>query len=133
MKDLIRLKDMNIGDIYEIFRLADEIAGGGYSEVMKGKTAVMFFPETSLRTRVSFEKGIHLLGGQTIIFPPATLDKREDIRDVCGYLNNWADIVIVRHRDRTLIEKMAEYLEVPVINAMTDADHPCEILTDLYA
>ena len=85
---------------------------------MKGKTAVIFFPESSIRTRVSFEKGIYLLGGQTILFPPETLDKREDIRDVCGYLNNWADIVIVRHKDMGLLEKMAEYLEVPLINAM---------------
>lgn len=133
MKDLIRLTDMTKEEFYEVFRLADEIAAGGFGGIMKGKTAVMFFPESSIRTRVSFEKGIYLLGGQTILFPPETLDKREDIRDVCGYLNNWADIVIVRHKDMGLLEKMAEYLEVPLINAMTDADHPCEILTDLYS
>ncbi len=92
----------------------------------------MFFPNSSIRTRATFEKGIYQLGGHPILFPTETLDKKEDLRDVCGYLNNWADIVIVRHKDIGVIEKMAEYLNVPVINAMTDCNHPCEILTDMY-
>mgnify|MGYP004507976697 FL=1 len=59
--------------------------------------------------------------------------KKEDLKDVCGYLNNWADMVIVRHRDINVIEKMAQYLSVPIINAMTDINHPCEVLADMYA
>lgn len=59
--------------------------------------------------------------------------KKEDLRDVCGYLNNWADIVIVRHGDIQLIEKFAECSKASVINAMTDINHPCEILSDMYA
>ncbi len=57
----------------------------------------MFFPASSIRTRVTFEKAIYLLDGQPILFPTDALDKKEDIRDVCGYLNNWADMVIVRY------------------------------------
>ena len=93
----------------------------------------MFFPNNSIRTRVTFEKGIYLLGGQTILFPPDTLDKKEDMQDVIGYLNNWADGMIVRHKNIKILEKMAEYTDVPVISAMTDFDHPCEILSDIYA
>lgn len=133
MKNLLRLTDMQPSDIYEIFNIADEINAGKYSDFLKGKSVVLFFPNSSIRTRVTFEKGIYLLGGQPILFPVETLDKKEDLRDVCGYLNNWADIIVVRHKDINLIEKLAMYSQVPVINAMTDINHPCEILSDMYS
>ncbi len=133
MKNLIRLTDYEKKDIFEIFEIADALKSGEYKDFLKGKTVVMFFPESSIRTRVTFEKGIHMLGGQTILFPPQTLDKKEDIKDVYGYLNNWADAIVVRHSDISLIEKIAKYSSVPVINAMTDVNHPCEMLSDLYS
>lgn len=133
MKSLTRLTNLRVDDIYEIFQIADEIAGGKYNGFLNGKSAILFFPASSIRTRVTFEKGIWLLGGQSILFSGDALDKKEDIRDVCGYLNNWADIVIVRHKSLPLIEKIAQHSKVPVINAMTDVNHPCEILTDLYS
>lgn len=133
MKNLIRLIDYNVGEIKEIYKIADEIPKGKYENILKGKTVVMFFPNTSIRTRVTFEKGIYLLGGQAILFPTETLDKKEDLQDVFGYLNNWADLVIVRHKDICVMEKIARYSSAPVINAMTDINHPCEMLSDLYA
>ena len=133
MKNLLRLTDMHPSEIYKIFNIADEINAGKYSDFLKGKSVVLFFPNSSIRTRVTFEKGIYLLGGQPILFPVETLDKKEDLRDVCGYLNNWADIIIVRHKDINLIEKLAMYSRVPVINSMTDINHPCEILSDMYS
>lgn len=133
MKNLIHLTDYKEKDIYDVFQIADEIGDGKYQEFLKGKSVILFFPASSIRTRVTFEKGIYLLGGQPILLPAETLDKKEDIRDICGYMNNWADMVIVRHKDIQLLEKMAEYMTVPVINAMTDSNHPCEILLDLYA
>ncbi len=133
MKDFIRLTDLRAGEVYEIFHIADEISAGKYNGFLQGKSAVLFFPASSIRTRVTFEKGIWLLGGQSILFPDDALNKKEDIRDVCGYLNNWADLIIVRYQDIQLIEKIAEYADVPVINAMTDCNHPCEIMADMYA
>ena len=133
MKNFIRLTDFTSDDIFGIFRIADDLNNGKYNDFFKGKTIVMFFPDSSLRTRITFEKGVYLLGGQTIMFPPSTLDKKEDIRDVCGYLGNWADAVIVRHNDISKLDKMAEYSDFPIINALTDVNHPCEILSDLYA
>ncbi|MDE7277807.1 MAG: peptide transporter [Lachnospiraceae bacterium] len=133
MKNLLRLTDLKPGEIYEIFALADELGAGAYRDFLKGKSVVLFFPNTSIRTRVTFEKGIYLLGGQSILFPNETLDKKESLRDVCGYLNNWADMLIVRHKEIQLLEKLADYSKAPVINAMTDSNHPCEILTDLYS
>lgn len=133
MKNLIRLTDYQVHDIYDIFKIADEVQQGKYNDILKGKSVVLFFPNSSIRTRVTFEKGIYLLGGQPILFPTETLDKKEDLKDVCGYLNNWADIVVARHKDIKVIEKISQYLKVPVINAMTDVNHPCEVLTDMYA
>lgn len=133
MKNFIRLTDYNANDIYDIFTLTDEIIKGGYKNFLKGKSVVLFFSNSSIRTRVTFEKGIYLLGGQPILFPSETLEKREEIDDVCGYLNNWADLLIIRYKDIHLLEKMSACLKVPVINAMTDLNHPCEIVADMYA
>lgn len=133
MKSLIRLTDYDAQEVYDIFSIADDIRNQKHRDALKGKSVVLFFPNSSIRTRVTFEKGIYLLGGQPILFPSETLDKKEDLKDVCGYLNNWADLVVVRHRDIRVIERMSQLLSVPVINAMTDVNHPCEVLADLYA
>lgn len=133
MKSMIRLTDYSQNEIYDIFSIADELRQGKYSDFLKGKSVVLFFPNSSIRTRVTFEKGIYLLGGQPILFPSETLDKKEALEDVCGYLNNWADVIIVRHKDIKVVETLAEYSSVPVINAMTDINHPCEMLADMYA
>ena len=133
MKSFIRLTDYAQSDIYHLFSLTDKVKRGAYQNVLKGKSVILFFPNSSIRTRVTFEKGIYLLGGHPILFPSETLNKKEDLKDVCGYLNNWADLVIIRHKDIRLLEKMSAYLKVPVINAMTDVNHPCEVLSDMYA
>lgn len=133
-KSLVFVDDFSKEEIYEIFKLADEFADD-VSQVksLKGKTVVLFFPESSIRTRVTFEKGIQELGGKTILFPPEALDKKEKIQDVIGYLENWVDAAIVRHSDIRIVKSMAEHTRIPVINAMTSENHPCEIITDLYA
>ncbi|WP_312833222.1 ornithine carbamoyltransferase [Sedimentibacter saalensis] len=133
MRNLIRINDYSKDEVYEIFKIAEEVKNGKYTDFLKGKSIVMFFPGSSIRTRVTYEKGIYLLGGQSVLFPSDTLDKKENIKDVVGYLNNWADCIIVRHSNIELIEKMARSSAVPIINAMTSVNHPCEILTDLYS
>ena len=133
MQHLIRLDDYSKDDVYEIFRIADEVKAGKYKDFLSGKTIVLFFPNSSIRTRVAFEKGVHMLGGQSILFPPDALDKREKTEDVIKYLNNWADVAVIRHKNIAFLEEIAEYASFPVINALTDENHPCEILSDLYA
>jgi len=133
MRNLVRLSDFSRDDVLRIFQIADDVLSGKYKKYLEGKTIVMFFPASSIRTRVTFEKGIHLLGGQSILFAPETLDKKEDIRDVIEYLNNWADGLIVRHKDIGLLDKIADNAQVPVINGMTDKNHPCEVMADMYA
>ena len=133
MKNLIRLTDFTLEDVTKIYKIANENETNKNNGCLNGKTVVMFFPNNSIRTRVTFEKGVYLLGGQAILFPTETLDKKEKLQDVIGYLNNWADLVIVRHKDIRVIEQIAKYSKVPVINALTDRNHPCEMLSDLYA
>ena len=133
MKNLIRLSDYSKDEIFKIFDLSDCIKKGEYKNYLKNKTIILFFPESSIRTRVTFEKGIYMLGGQSILFSSSTLDKKEKTEDVIGYLNNWADCIIVRHNNIELMDEMAKYTKIPIINAMSKINHPCEILTDLYS
>lgn len=126
------IKDLTVDDIDEIFSLADQMKENK-EMLFKGKTFVLFFPESSIRTRLSFEKGIKSLGGHCVLFPPETLDKREDLMDVVGYIENWADGIVVRHRDFEKVAQLASFSKIPVINAMTSCNHPCEIISDLYS
>lgn len=132
-KNLIYIEDFSKEEIYEIFKRADQFVNdAGQAKPLEGKTIVLFFPESSIRTRVTFEKGIQELGGKTILFPPSALDKKEKLEDVIGYLENWVDAVVVRHSDIDVVKNLAKYAKIPVINAMTSENHPCEIITDLY-
>ena len=133
MKHLIRLSDLSINDAREIFRLADEFRAGKHRSCLKDHTVALFFPESSIRTRVTYERGIYLMGGQSVLFPPSALDKKEDVGDVVAYLSNWVSGIVVRHRNIALLEKMAKDQNIPIINAMTDVNHPCEMLSDVYA
>lgn len=133
MKNILSIENFSKDDILTIFNIADEIQTGKYNNFLCGKSVVLFFPNTSIRTRVTFEKGIYLLGGQPILFPTETLDKKESVEDVCGYLNNWADAIIIRHSDIDVIKEMTRCSDVPVINAMTSLNHPCEIISDMYS
>lgn len=73
------------------------------------------------------------MGLQPITFPSETLDKSEDLVDVVGYLSSWVRLMVVRHPDISVLQRLADANILPVINAMTDVNHPCEVLSDLYA
>ncbi|RII41092.1 ornithine carbamoyltransferase [Galactobacter valiniphilus] len=131
MRHLLSLEDLSPSDIDEIFALADAYATGR-GPALDG-AAVMFFPPSSLRTRVSFERGAGLAGLQPIAFPPETLDKPEALEDVVGYLAQFASLAVVRHPDLEVLRGLAVAEALPVVNAMTNENHPCEVLSDLYA
>jgi ornithine carbamoyltransferase len=130
-RHLLSLRDWDTAELSGFFDLVDQyVAGPGPRFDV---AAVMFFPSSSLRTRVSFERGATLMGIQSIVFPPETLDKTEDLLDVAGYLAQWADLMVVRHPDIGVLERLASADALPVVNAMTKVNHPCEVLSDLYA
>ncbi len=130
MQHLLTLRDWNRDELESFFTLVaqyDADAGSHFDGA-----AAMFFPPSSLRTRFSFERAAHRLGLQPINFPPETLDKDEDLRDIAGYLSQWADVMVVRHPDPSVLERLASAEALPVVNAMTRSDHPCEVLSNLY-
>jgi len=131
--NFLDISELSYQQITDIYRTADGLSLKNDSSSLSGKTFILFFPETSLRTRITFEKGIKELGGQCILLPPETLDKREQLNDVIHYLENWADGVIVRHSDFSKIQELSAQSSIPIINAMTSVNHPCEILSDLYS
>jgi ornithine carbamoyltransferase len=133
MKHLLRLTALTSDDFHNIFQLADELVDGKHHNVFAGQTFAMYFPPTSVLTRTTFERAICLLGGQTVLFPSNALDHKGFIGDTSGYLSNWVSAIVVRHRDIMKLEELAENSAVPVVNAMTSANHPCEILSDLYS
>lgn len=131
VRSLVRIDDWSASDVEAVFALADAYRAG-HGPRTQG-SAVMFFPPSSLRTRVTFERGASLMGLQPIVFPDTTLDKPEALADVAHYLDNWADVVVVRHPDLGVVEALDAARALPVVNAMTDQNHPCEVLADLYA
>lgn len=132
---LLDISDLSLATIEALFRTAEQLEQGVGIRLkpLNDTSWVLFFPESSLRTRMTFEKAIAELGGQSMLFPPNTLDKQEALKDVIGYMQNWADGIVVRHSDYEKVKLMANFSIIPVINAMTAENHPCEILSDLYA
>ncbi len=131
MRHLLRLSDLTLPDLRELFALAEAYRAGAGPRF--DGCAVLFFPPTSLRTRVAFELGAARMGLRPMTFPPETLDKPEALADVAGYLAQWADALVVRYKDIRVLEGLAAAQALPVVNAMTDVNHPCEVLSDLFA
>ncbi len=131
MRHLLRLDDWTTAELNDLFRVADAYGAGAGPQV--DGCAALFFPESSLRTRVTFERGAHLMGLQPISFPPEALEKSEALEDIAGYLSSWVDVLVVRHPKISILEGLAATDAVAVVNAMTADNHPCEVLSDLYA
>ncbi|ERJ12158.1 ornithine carbamoyltransferase [Haloplasma contractile] len=131
--NLLTIKELNAKQITDLYKITDLLKQDSYSNLLTGMTFVLFFPQTSIRTRIAFEKGIKSLGGECILFPPETLDKKEELQDVVQYIENFAAAVIVRHKEYDKVEMLAKCSNIPIINAMTAYNHPCEIISDLYA
>ncbi|WP_286219003.1 ornithine carbamoyltransferase [Paraoerskovia sediminicola] len=131
-QSLVRLTDWSPDDVARVFERARTVrARPAENRALAGRSVALFFPSTSVRTRVTFERAVHLAGGQPILFPPETLDKPEDLADVGAYLALWVDAVVVRHPRIAVLDRLTT--AVPVVNAMTDVNHPCEVLSDLFA
>lgn len=99
-----------------------------------GKTLGMFFDKPSTRTRVSFEVGIYQLGGQAIYLIPQDLQivRGESLADTARVLSRYLDAILMRTFSQKMVEEMAAYSSIPVINGLTDTHHPCQALSDLF-
>ena len=135
-KDLISLADLTTEEILDLLDFADRLkqiqhAGQPYRP-LAGKVLVMLFEKPSLRTRVTFETGMYQLGG-TSIFMETRLGERETVPDVARNLTRWVDGIVARTFSHEAVVQLAELTTIPVINALTDKLHPCQILADAQA
>ena len=131
------LLDLNAQELRQIICRASELknmlAEGVAHEFLKNKSLAMIFEKSSTRTRVSFETGMAQLGGSSIFLSPADsqIGRGEPIEDTARVLSRMVDAIMVRTFSHETVEIMAEHSSVPVINGLTDAYHPCQLLADL--
>ncbi len=132
-KDLISITDLNSEDIRLLIAKAVNLKAEGWSSLLERKTLAIMFEKPSLRTRVSFELAMRQLGGETIYLSPAEvgLGGRESVPDVARVLSRYVDVITARTFSHRTLEILAEYSSVPVINALSDLEHPCQALADL--
>ena len=137
MKHFLSIADVDRDEIPEIFRMAAEYKRdrrNSTARPLKGKTWGLIFSKPSTRTRVSFEVGIHELGGEAIYLNAndIQLGRGELIKDTARVLGRLVDGAVIRTFAQSDIEEFAEFSGVPTINALTDDEHPCQILSDVF-
>jgi len=132
-KDLLSISDLSSEDIQLLISNALDMKAGGWTSSISEKVLALMFEKPSLRTRVSFEVAMRQLGGHTIYLSPAEvgLGQRESISDVARVLSRYVDAIAARTFSHQTLEILASYSEVPVINALSDLEHPCQALADL--
>jgi ornithine carbamoyltransferase len=136
-RHFLTLHDLSTDEINQVIDLAIELKAahreGRQEPVFAGKVLGMIFEKSSTRTRVSFEAGMAQLGGDALFLSPndTQLGRGEPIEDSARVISRMVDIVMIRTFGHDKIEKFAEYSRVPVINALTDQFHPCQLLADI--
>ncbi len=136
-KDLLSIHELSVDEVEEILSLAKELKAkqkaGVEHHLLKGKTLGMIFEKSSTRTRVSFETGMYQLGGQALFLSNRDLQlgRGEPIKDTARVLSRYLDGIMIRTFGHDRVEELAKYASIPVINALTDLLHPCQVLTDL--
>ena len=135
-KDLLTINDLSVSEIKEILDLAKELKQARYNsgDALKGKTVGLIFEKPSNRTRVSFEVGITELGGHAIYLGSYEIDlgKRESPKDVAMVLSRYLTGIVARTFSHKTVVELAKYSSIPVINGLTDYQHPCQALSDLF-
>ncbi len=137
MKHLLKLSDLTKEELYSILDLADELKAERKAGIKKpylaGKTLGMIFRKSSTRTRVSFEVGIHELGGKGLFLSSNDLQigRGEETADTIRVLSRYLDGIMIRTFDQKEVEDMAQFGSIPIINGLTDYAHPCQVLADL--
>jgi len=129
----LSVSDMSPNDIGAIIKRASQLKTSYSSKPLEDKTVALIFEKPSLRTRVSFEIGIRRLGGESIYITKEEigLGVREPVQDVAHVLSQWVDCIVARVFSHTNLELLAQHADVPVINALSDYEHPCQALADL--
>lgn len=132
-KSLLSIAELSTEDIGHLLQRAAELKQGDGKALLKGKVLALLFEKPSLRTRVSFEVAMWQIGGHALYLSPVEvgLGKREQIPDVARTLSRYVDIIAARTFSHQTLEHMTHYAGIPVINALSDWEHPCQALADL--
>jgi ornithine carbamoyltransferase len=136
-RHLLRLTDFSKTDLLGMLALARDLKGrlsrGEPHHLLQGRSLAMLFEKSSTRTRVSFEVGMFQLGGQALFLSPrdTQIGRGEPVRDTARVLSRYVDAVMVRTYSQELLEELARWSSVPVINGLTDLLHPCQVMADL--
>jgi len=132
-RDLLSIADLSAVEIQTILSTALAIKRDGGRLLTGGKELALLFEKPSLRTRVSFAVAMHRLGGNVHYLSDAEvgLGRREPAADVARVLDRMVDVIVARVFAQETLEELAEYATIPVINALSDAEHPCQALADL--
>ncbi|MEM2990329.1 MAG: ornithine carbamoyltransferase [Halobacteria archaeon] len=137
-RDMLSLRDYTTDDIYTLWEATADLKRkwmrGEPHDLLKNKTLAMFFEIPSTRTSFSFETAMTQLGGHAIYLSPGRtwVGIEENWADAIGVIGRYADAIMARVMEQSLLENMAKWVDVPVINGSTDHEHPCQALTDFY-
>jgi len=136
-RDFLHITDFTSDEVLETLDIAKEVkaklkSGEDYKP-FKNRSMAMIFAKPSARTRISFETGFYRLGGHALYLGPSDIDigKREAVKDIARVVSRYNDIIMARLFNHKHILELAEYADVPVINALTDYNHPCQIMADI--
>jgi ornithine carbamoyltransferase len=132
--DFLAIPDFSRDELHALFDLADRMKAGKYKDKpLAGQSLAMIFMKSSTRTRVSFEVGTYQLGGHALFLSPrdVQLGRGEPIADTARVLSRYVNGIMIRTFAHQDIEELSKYADVPVINGLTDLQHPCQILADL--
>lgn len=136
MKHLLSLEKMSPADMQAVFASvpAFKTPRPNHAKPLAGQSWAMIFAKSSTRTRVSFEVGIHELGGRPIFLNAGDiqLGRGEPVRDTARVLGRMVHGIVIRTYAQKEVEELAELARIPVVNALTDEEHPCQVLTDIF-
>ena len=134
--DLVSTRDLGPQGVEAVLHLAELMKSrpSVFQRSLAGRQMVMFFEKPSLRTRLTFESGMTSLGGTAMFVDQShgRLDARETLSDIAHNLERWVDVIVLRTFAHETIDQMARYASVPVINALSDIEHPCQALADYF-
>ncbi len=135
-KDFLAITDFSESEIRETFKLAADLKKkkGQILDVLRGKTVACIFHKPSLRTRISFEVGIHELGGHSLYITDKEIELgvRESIHDVAKVLSRYVAMIEIRTFSHDSVVELAKHAHVPIINGLTDLLHPCQVMGDMF-
>ena len=132
-KDLLSMADLTGPEVWDLMHSAVELKKQRNSSLLEGRALALVFELPSLRTRASFDVGMRQLGGQCVYLSPQEigLGIREPASDVARVLSRYVDAIVARTRRHQTVVELAKFASVPVINGLSDGEHPCQVLADL--